>query len=104
VDVAATFRDAADHLGKRTYGAVVADIDLRSGVENETGLELARLVKNRHPKTFVVIITGRRPEDLVEKVGELEFDSYVEKPVDIGKLRTKLHRLLNMEERMHGNV
>ncbi len=110
VDIAAGFDEAVNLLRARKYGAIVTDINLRSGCENKTGLHLAALAKGIHPRAFVVLITGYRPENLVETMGTLEFDSYVEKPIDVGKLREKLYRLLGLRAsgdssgRLTGNV
>ena len=105
VDIAAGFDEAVNLIRERKYGAIVTDIDLRSGCENQTGLQLAALARGMHPEAFIVLITGYKSESLLETVGTIEFDSYIEKPINVGRLREKLYRLLGLKDREdRGNV
>lgn len=50
------------------------------------GLEVLRLVKEKHPNVEVIVLTGHGSEDAARLCQELGACAYLEKPVDIDKL------------------
>ncbi len=82
VDTVETFEGAIDFLNKQTYDVVIADVRL-TGVLQQEGLEILKIVKKYKPLTKVIIITGYGTPEVMQKVYELGGDHYFEKPISV---------------------
>jgi len=80
VDTVETFEDAIDFLNKQTYDVVIADVRL-TGVLQQEGLEILKIVKKNKPHTKVIIVTGYGTPEVMQKAYEFGVDYYFEKPI-----------------------
>ncbi|MCX5719056.1 MAG: response regulator [Nitrospirae bacterium] len=92
VDTVETFEDAIDFLNKQTYDVVIADVRL-TGVLQQEGLEILKIVKKYKPLTKVIIITGYGTPEVMQEAYELGVDYYFEKPVSADILLNILKKM-----------
>jgi len=85
VDTVETFEDAIDFLNKQTYDVVIADVRL-TGVLQQEGLEILKIIKKNKPHTKVIIVTGYGTPEVMQKAYEFGVDYYFEKPISTGIL------------------
>lgn len=92
VDTPLAFREKIESGGK--WGAFIIDAGLpRLGAVNvQVGLSLAHFVRQTHPKTCVIIVSGfHEHEDAIKSCcDEIKNASYLFKPFDRRKLRELL--------------
>jgi len=90
-------RDALAHLEERRFHLVLLDLVLG----DMDGLEILKTVKERWPKTEVVVITAYGTiETAVEALRDGAYD-YMTKPVNLKRLRSyvqKIHRAKRLED------
>lgn len=90
VDTAETIGEAEDLLKSNTYNAVIVDLRL-TGINGEEGLQIIKHVKELHPQTNVILVTGYGSPAVMEKAYALGAAFYFEKPVssDVMKIALK---------------
>ncbi len=93
VTTAKTAAKARTLLKQQQFDLAIVDIYL----EDESGLELARLVKENTPSTAVVVITGYPSTDNIKASLEREVDGYLIKPVDLEALKNLVGKLTTKE-------
>lgn len=98
--VAHSGEEALQMAAKQLYGLVFADVHM----PGESGLELARRLKERDPTTQVIIITGSTTLQTAVEAIRLDADDYLVKPFDPAALlhaarRAQEHRRLLLENR-----
>jgi two-component system response regulator HydG len=87
---AATGRQALDLLEQRRFAVVVTDLVMRD-VDGFAVLDAAR---KAHGPCKVVMLTGHGSRDVAVQAMERGATYYVEKPVDLSDLRTKVRKCL----------
>jgi two-component system OmpR family response regulator len=93
LDMAATLAEAASHLEANVYDAILLDWQLPDGV----GIEFLRVIRQRQPRTFVLIITGRDSSSDRLRAFDAGADDYVVKhDIDVEEVAS---RLLALERR-----
>ncbi|MGD0278702.1 MAG: response regulator [Smithella sp.] len=92
VDTAETMGEADNLLKENIYQAVIVDLRL-TGVHGEEGLEIIKYVKELHPQTNVILVTGFGSSAVMEKAQALGAAFYFEKPVSSEVLKNALKSL-----------
>ena len=92
VDTAETFEEAIDFLSKETYDVVIADVRL-TGVLQQEGLAILKIVKENKPRTKIIIITGYGSPEVMQKAYEFGADYYFEKPISTQVLLNTLNKM-----------
>lgn len=85
--VAYSGEEALDSITFQTPDVIILDLKM-PGID---GIEVLRKVKSMEPKTEVIILTGHGTEHERQLAIELGAFAYLEKPVDINLLHTKLN-------------
>ncbi|RUM61027.1 MAG: sigma-54-dependent Fis family transcriptional regulator [Persephonella sp.] len=89
MDKANSVKDAKELMKKNIYDIAFIDLRLPDG----SGLEILKELKNKYPKTEIVMITAyASPETAVEALKLGAFD-YISKPFDINKIRLLIRNL-----------
>jgi DNA-binding NtrC family response regulator len=83
-----TSSDARDNVVKKFFPAAVVDVDVeRAGA----GLDLVRLIRERSPKTAIVVVSVRRTFELaVEAFREGALDVVLKKPEQVDYLKQRV--------------
>lgn len=92
VDTAETIDETQDLLKRNIYNAVIVDLRL-TGIEGEEGLEIIKSVKQLHPQTHVILVTGYGSTAVMENAYALGAAFYFEKPVSSEILKIALKSL-----------
>jgi DNA-binding NtrC family response regulator len=92
VDTAEDIECARELIEEQFYDGVVADLRL-SGISGEEGLEIIRLVKERHPETQVILMTAYGNHDVMKRAYRLGAAVYLEKPVSTSVIKYALRSL-----------
>jgi YesN/AraC family two-component response regulator len=72
------------------FDLVITDISM-PGI---TGLDLLSMIKARHPKTRVIIITAYGSDENKEQALQRGAENYIEKPFDLYEIRDLVIQLL----------
>lgn len=102
IDTAETFEEAVALLNEHKYTVVIADVRL-TGVLSEEGLDILRYIKERHAGTKVIIITGYRNPEVMEKAMFLGTDYYFEKPLPLKMFENALRECMMDSICVHNN-
>ncbi len=98
-DGADTFKNALAKLKEEDYRLVITDVNLPDG----NGLELLDIVKNNHPQTVVIVITGYGTiESAVKSIKQGAYD-YLTKPIIDDELRLAVERAIKQQSLMSEN-
>jgi DNA-binding NtrC family response regulator len=92
VDAVASIEAAERLLDAGRYDVVITDLRL-TGVLGEEGLEILQYVKEKSPKTQVILITGFGNPQLMTRAYRLGAACYFEKPVDPARLIGAIQQL-----------
>jgi DNA-binding NarL/FixJ family response regulator len=95
VGEAATPRDALVIADRCPPDLVILDVELGRG--NAAGVELARLLLERHRKVRVLVLTGCRDRDVMLRTVRLGVHGYVRKGADTADIVRAVHTLLRGE-------
>ena len=87
---AGSVSQAMERVEDRAYDLVLTDLKLPDG----TGLDVLRRVKQLHPETPVVMITGHASIDNAVEATRLGAYEYLTKPVDLKRLRIVIQNAL----------
>lgn len=86
---------ALPELDKQEFDLILSDY--RMPMMN--GIELLTMVKNDHPKTVRILITGYSDINLAkEAINKAEVHHYIEKPWDNDELRLTIHEALKRKD------
>jgi len=91
VRTAADGQEAIAELEKDSYELMLLDIKM----PRMTGFEVLRYVKEKHPKTKVVMLTGFADLKNALESKKLGAEDFVSKPYDLVDLLTTIERVLN---------
>lgn len=94
VDTAYDGKSALEKCKALQPRIVVVDLTL----PDMDGLEVLNRVRHLMPDIFTVILSGRSPDELRNKVGEADFDAYFEKPPDLARLSETLRQFMQSRE------
>ncbi len=75
---------------KESPDLVLLDI----GIPNLDGLGVLRRIKEKSPKTKVVMITAKNDSTSVTKAKKIGADAYITKPVDLAELHSLIDKYL----------
>ena len=89
VDTAASAEEALERFRDRTYGVVIADLQL----PGESGLDLVRRLRREAPATAVVVITGHASVPSAVEALKVGAADYLVKPVNPTHLRKLVEKL-----------
>ncbi len=90
VEIADSFRAAQDRLGVRAFDLILSDLRLGDG----DGLELLAVLKQHHPRTSMILITGYGSIETAVEAMRLGAADYLAKPVSFEELRARVGREL----------
>lgn len=76
-------KDAIDLINRTRPEMVILDVKLQEG----SGIDVLRYVKQEHPRTIVVMFTNYLYPQIVEKCTELGADYFFDKSKDFNKLK-----------------
>lgn len=91
VRTAADGQEAIAELEKDSYELMLLDIKM----PRMTGFEVLKYVKEKHPKTKVVMLTGFADLKNALESKKLGAEDFVSKPYDLVDLLTTIERVLN---------
>ncbi|MBP3206803.1 MAG: homeostatic response regulator transcription factor HsrA [Campylobacter sp.] len=89
-DNSESFKDAEYYIGIRNYDLVLTDWMLPDG----SGLELINLIKQKSPRTSVVVISAKDDKESEIKALKAGADDYIKKPFDFDILVARLEARL----------
>jgi DNA-binding response OmpR family regulator len=87
VETAAGSTEALDRLGARSFDIAVVDLML----PGTNGIQLARIVRDRHPQTRVVLMSAYHLSERQLARADCGAAGFVPKPLDLGELARFLH-------------
>jgi len=87
---ASTGAEAVEILGSRRFAVIVTDLKMK----DIDGLAVLREAKERYRPGRVVILTGHGSREVAVQAMEEGATYYIEKPVDLTELRTKVRKCL----------
>ncbi len=97
---AETLKSALAKLQKQSSSLVITDVNLPDG----DGLELLDVIRNNHPQTVVIVITGYGTiESAVRAIKQGAYD-YLTKPIADDELRLAIDRALQQQSLMSENI
>lgn len=99
-DLAATIREAEDHISLQRYDALVLDINLPDG----SGTDLLRVMRRRGDRTPVLMLTALVSVDSRVDSLDLGADDYLVKPFDQRELEARLRALVRREATQKGDT
>lgn len=91
VQTAADGDEAIADLAKHEYDLILLDIKMH----RVNGFEVLKFVKEKHPKTKVVMLTGFADLKNALESKKLGAEDFVSKPYDLVDLLTTIERVLN---------
>ena len=90
VDTAGSGEEALEKLTKQSVDIILLDI-MMPGMD---GLQCLEKVKQKYPKTSVIMITALKDEARMAKAKKLGAHDYIVKPFSLSYLETELSKLL----------
>ena len=83
IDKAHSYEEALEYLDKNNYDLIITDVRLKENEENQDGLKIVEMIKEKSSDTPVIVISGYK--DLGYGIQALEkgADYFVEKPINI---------------------
>jgi K+-sensing histidine kinase KdpD len=94
ISTAANGARAIELLDQKAFNVVIVDFQL----PDTTGLELARLVRERNDHTLVVLMTGHASLEMAVKAIQEAVYDYLIKPVDPAQLQRTIERALEKQK------
>jgi DNA-binding NtrC family response regulator len=99
VDAAARYADALDHLRRKSYGLVLADVRLADG----DGFDLLEQCRRNWPQSQVILMTGYgTPDGAIEAIRAGAFD-YLTKPLIDDELLMAIERAVSQRNVINEN-
>ena len=100
IDTAVDGDQATELIRHNDYDLVLSDYNLGKGRDGQQVLEEARYSRRlRHDAVFVMI-TGENAADMVMGALEYEPDAYLTKPITMGMLGQRLHRIFEIRHQL----
>jgi len=79
VDITGGVEDAKAMLDDTAYALVISDLSL-TGTQGKEGIELLRHVRERFPRTRVILLTGYGSTEVEMEARGLNVDAFLRKP------------------------
>jgi DNA-binding NtrC family response regulator len=98
-DGAETFKTALAKLEEQRYSLVITDVNLPDG----DGLDLLETIKQNHPQTVVIVITGYGTIDSAVRAIKQGAYDYLTKPIIDDELRMAVERAIHQQSLMSEN-
>lgn len=96
---AETFKSALAELEKESYSLIITDVNLPDG----DGLELLNIIKEEHPQTITIVITGYGTiSSAVRAIKQGAYD-YLTKPITDDELRMSVDRAIKQHSLIREN-
>ncbi len=89
IDTADNFDEAIRMIDTHQYDIVVTDIRL-TDVASKEGMDILQHVREHHPDTKVILLTGYGSPEIMEKAYAMGASNYLEKPLPGSILRSIL--------------
>ena len=99
VQTAQSARDALKIVDRTHIDIVFSDLKM----PNVDGIELLRLLKRRSPDMDVVLMTGYATIETAVLAIQMGASDYITKPLSVGDLETRVHRLATWRDRASDN-
>ena len=90
VETTKSAEEAVEILRKLTFDLVITDVRMRG----MSGLELCSHIKERYPRTGVMVITAYGSDEIRQDALERGALAYYEKTIDLNDLRTAVREVL----------
>src|SRR5512134_3717843 len=100
VTVATNGREAIDVLGRQPFDLVVSDVKM----PDVSGVEVIRAARSVNPSIIAIMITAFGSRELIDEVGQLGVDDYVEKPFNVEVLKFRIRKELERRRLRQENV
>lgn len=95
IDIVNNGKEASDLILSKNYDLVILDLVL----QEIDGFELIELIKNRNPKTKIIVMSSLSSDAFIKKVTALGVDYFMLKPINADVLRKRaLDVLQDFEE------
>ncbi len=95
ITTAETGQQAQKKLVERRFAVVVTDLVMK----DVDGFEVLKTAVERHPFCRVVMLTGHGSREVAVEAMQKGATYYIEKPVDLAELRTKVNKCLEEHQR-----
>ena len=92
VDTAREFEEAAKMIETTTYQVVIQD--LRLGFTPDAGLDIIKLVHQRHPETRIVVLTSYGSEEIESAARRSGADAFLLKPKPLSQVAQVVQGLI----------
>ena len=89
-DNSENFNDAEYFIGIRNYDLVLSDLMLPDG----DGIDLINVIKQKSPRTSVVIISAKDDKESEIKAFRAGADDYIKKPFELAELMLRIDNIL----------
>jgi len=104
VHCAMDWEAASELLDLYDYDAILLDLRL-SGRSTESGLDLLRIARERHPQAGIMLQTGHTTDEISGEAMRLGADLVLEKPVQLQRFRRVLGEFeMRSTLRAHGAI
>jgi DNA-binding NtrC family response regulator len=91
IDVATSAFTALEKMKTTSYHVALTDLVM----PGEDGLELLKTIKERHPETSVIVISGKASIEMAVQAMKLGAEEFIEKPVeDLDIIKIKIQHIL----------
>jgi DNA-binding NtrC family response regulator len=88
--------DGLQELTKEPFDLVITDIRM----PGLTGLDILPVIKRLQPDASVIVITAFGNEEVYRRSFEKGAAGYLEKPIQMDRLKTLVHEMVSPKERM----
>ncbi len=95
ITAATTGLEAQERLQKRRFAVVVTDLVMK----DVDGFAVLKTALERHPYCRVVMLTGHGSREVAVEAMQKGATYYIEKPVDLAELRTKVQKFLDEHQK-----
>jgi len=93
---AGTVLEAKQALKERSFGLVITDVNMPDG----DGFEILNLIRENHPRTVVLLITGYGTIESAVKAIKNGAHDYLTKPIELEHLANKIHQAFEKIQRL----
>jgi DNA-binding NtrC family response regulator len=100
VDCAQSVEEATALLGTGPYSVVIADLRL-TGLGNMGGMEVIRSVRERHPKTPIIVLSAYRSPEIEAEIERHRVGAFVRKPKPLPDVAQIVFGMVGAEYHSH---
>lgn len=103
ISTAKSVKEANSLLNKRYFSCVIVDLELPGRESTFGGFEVIDFTAKRNPYTEMLVITGHKAEDALDRVSRAGI-RYVTKPVDDRELSISVNAMISAWERRFADL